>query len=263
MIWVIAGTIDGRQLALEIANRYQQKVFVSVVSSYGAQLASNENIEVYTGRLDAEAMSKLIVEKNISMLVDASHPYAAVVTKTAIIAAKEQNIPYVRFERKEIPLPEYPKLYHTVNEVEAAELAAELAVNNKVYLTTGSKTLSIFKKSKSLADKEVWARVLPTTEVIKECEELGILPKYIVALQGPFSYELNKAMFKDTAASVIVMKNSGLVGGSDTKLQAAIDLGINIVLIDRPRMTENVKIIHDIEEFFYSVGGENGLHKKS
>ena len=49
-------------------------------------------------------------------------------------------------------------------------------------------------------------------------EDLNVSPKRIVAVQGPFSYDMNRIMFHDTKASVVVMKNSGLVGGADTEI---------------------------------------------
>lgn len=252
MIWVIAGTLDGRRLAVSIQERTGKPVFVSVVSAYGAKLAEHEGIEVYTGRLDKDAMVHIIREKNIDLIVDASHPYAEVVTNTAIEAARESKIDYIRFERQEVHLPSYDKLYHTTNEKEAAQLAGTLAssLSKKVYLTTGSKTLPIFAQSESLKGIEVWTRVLPTATVIKECEELGFTPKYIVAMQGPFSYNMNKTMFEDTAADVVVMKNSGLVGGSDTKLQAAIDLGLHIIVIDRPSRPSHICVVSSVDDIF-------------
>lgn len=74
MIWVIAGTVDGRTLAVQIQQHTQEAVLVSVVSQYGAQLAAHEGIEVHQGRLDKEAMEALIRDKQVSLLVDASHP---------------------------------------------------------------------------------------------------------------------------------------------------------------------------------------------
>ena len=44
------------------------------------------------------------------LLIDANHPYAAIVTATAQDAAKAVGIPFVRFERKEVPLPDYDKV---------------------------------------------------------------------------------------------------------------------------------------------------------
>ena len=52
MIWVIAGTLDGRTLAVEIQKRTGEDVLVTVVSQYGAELAAHKGITVHTGRLD-------------------------------------------------------------------------------------------------------------------------------------------------------------------------------------------------------------------
>ena len=54
-------------------------------------------------------------------------------------------------------------------------------------------------------------------------------------MQGPFSYEMNRAMIRDYHADVMITKNSGLVGGSDTKLRAAMDEHIHVIVIDRPK----------------------------
>jgi len=256
MIWVIAGTLDGRRLAVSIQEKTGEPVLVTVVSAYGAQLAAHKGITVHTGRLTKEEMLALIAQHKVRMLVDASHPYAAIVTITASEAAKAAGIPFIRYERPEVALPIYDKLYHVADEVSAAKLAGELSAqaDKKVYLTTGSKTMHIFAKAPELRDKEVWTRVLPTSTVMKELEDLGISPKRIVAVQGPFSYDMNKIMFKDTGANVVIMKNSGLVGGSDTKLAAAIDLGLHVIVIDRPGLPTGLTLVSSEDEFFALKG---------
>ena len=253
MIWVIAGTLDGRTLAVEIQKRTGEDVLVTVVSQYGAELAAHKGITVHTGRLDQEAMQNLIKEHNVRLLIDASHPYAAIVTATAQDAAKAEGIPFVRFERKEVPLPEYDKLHIVVDEIEAANLAGKLAKENN------NQTMHIFAKSEALQDCEVWTRILPTAEVLQMMEDLNVSPKRIVAVQGPFSYDMNRIMFHDTKASVVVMKNSGLVGGADTKLQAAMDLGIHVIVIDRPRVKIESHVVSSNDEFFKLWEDTNGL----
>lgn len=248
MIWVIAGTLDGRRLAVAIQEKTKEPVLVSVVSSYGAQLAKHEGITVHTGRLTEEEMIHLIKEHQVRYLVDASHPYAAIVTVTAKAAAEKANIPFVRYERPEVELPSYAKLHHVKNEVEAARLAGHLG--KRIYLTTGSKTMKIFAEAPDLQDKLVWTRVLPTSQVLQELEALHLSPKQIIAMQGPFSYDMNKNMFKDTQSEVVVMKNSGLVGGTDTKLAAAMDLGLDIIVIDRPEPPTGVQVITSEAEYF-------------
>ena len=101
----------------------------------------------------------------------------------------------------------------------------------------------------------MWTRVLPSTEVMQSCLELGYSPKYIIAMQGPFTYDLNKAMYEATKAEVVVMKNSGLIGGSDTKLAAAIDCGLTVVVIDRPVSRGSWKQAANYEEIIQLIGG--------
>ena len=117
---------------------------------------------------------------------------------------------------------------------EAAEAASKLG--QRIFLTTGSRNLDKFVRSPHLQDAELTARVLPTAEVIALCESLGLDAGHIAALQGPFSKELNKELFRRYAAQVIITKNSGSIGGTDTKLAAAKELGLPIVLIDRPQL---------------------------
>lgn len=233
MIWVIAGTKDGRELAAAITDEVgADRVVITVVSSYGKLLAQDTGADVVVGRLTQTDMERMIADKAVRLVVDASHPYAAIVSDTARAACRASGVQYVRYERPETPLPPYDKLHHVADELTAATLAGRLG--DRIYLTTGSKTLATFLNAPALQGKEVWSRVLPTTEVIQMCEQLGLTPKYIVGIQGPFSYEMNRAMFHDTKAQVVVMKNSGLVGGTDTKLQAAMDEHLDIIVIDRP-----------------------------
>ena len=239
MIWIISGTQDGREIGAKLADREinkspekRQEILMTVVSQYGKVLAAHKGIDVEVGRFKQEDMVRIIKEKHIILILDASHPYAAIVSETARSACKAAGIDYVRFERPEISLPYYDKLYHAKDEFEAADMAGKLG--KSVLLTTGSKTLSAFVHSEALKGKKIWARVLPVSGVIKLCEDLGMKAKHILAIQGPFSYEMNLAMIRDYKADVMVTKNSGLVGGSDTKLRAAMDAGISVIIIDKP-----------------------------
>jgi len=239
LIWIISGTQDGREIGAKLADREikkspekRQEILMTVVSQYGKVLAAHKGIDVEVGRFKQQDMVRIIKEKHITLVLDASHPYAAIVSETARSACKETDVDYVRFERPEISLPDYDKLYHVKDEFEAAEMAGELG--KSILLTTGSKTLAAFVHAEALKGKEIWVRVLPVSGVIKLCEDLGMKAKYILAMQGPFSYEMNLAMIHDYEADVMVTKNSGLVGGSDTKLKAAMDAGISVIVIDKP-----------------------------
>lgn len=231
MIFVAAGTQDGRELAGAILEAGYD-VTASVVSQYGKSLlAAYPKMQVNDAPLDRTALEAYLAEHRVACFVDASHPYAENVSQNAMEACRACHVPYIRYERKETPT-DYARLYRVTNYEEAANVAASLG--DRIFLTTGSRRLHIFRRSAALRDKQLTVRVLPDSQVLRECEELGFTPKEIIAMQGPFSEALNAELYRKYGAEVVVTKNSGTVGGTDTKMAAAMSLGLPLVVIDRP-----------------------------
>ncbi|MBQ6296462.1 MAG: cobalt-precorrin-6A reductase [Selenomonadaceae bacterium] len=230
-IFLIAGTEDGRKLA-EFLSRKNFDVTASVVSDYGRKLLETcAGIKINDKPLDRDDLEKILREEQFNFLVDASHPYAKNISANAIAAAQAAQIVYIRYERAEVAF-DYEKIFHVDSYEEAAIKAAELGKN--IFLTTGSRNLKIFVDL--LKDCNLTARILPTAEVLTQCEALSLTPKNIIAMQGPFTTELNVELFKHAKAEVIVTKNSGQIGGADTKLEAAKILNLPVVMINRPKI---------------------------
>ena len=230
-IFLIAGTQDGRELAELLLNRGFD-VTASVVSDYGRKLLSTcAEIKINDKPLDEDELEKILREEKFNFLVDASHPYAKNISANAISAAQAAQVVYIRYERAAIDFA-YEKIFPVDSYEAAAVKAAEFGKN--IYLTTGSRNLKIFVDL--LKDCNLTVRILPTAEVLSQCETLGLSPKQIVAMQGPFSTALNVELFKHAGAEVIVTKNSGQIGGADTKLAAAEILNLPVVMINRPKI---------------------------
>ena len=233
MIFVAAGTKDGRELAGYLLNCGYQ-VTASVVSQYGESLLEQyKGLEINCQPLDEEGFVDYFAQNGIRLFVDASHPYAANASLNAMKACSRAGVPYIRYERQQTPL-DYAKAYYVEDYQEAAAVAAGLGQN--IFLTTGSRNLAAFAHAPEMADRHLVCRVLPEPEIIQMARELGFMPGDIVAMQGPFSLTLNKELFLKYRADVVVTKNSGNTGGTDTKFQAAMDLGLPLVIIDRPRV---------------------------
>ena len=246
MIFVLAGTQDGREI-VRLLLEQGHDVAASVVSSYGGELlahACGQRCLINDKPLDEAALKDYLQEHDIRLLVDASHPYAANVSRNAIAVCQALSIPYIRYER-DLSKLDYDRITVVHSYEEAAQAAA--ALGKKIFLTTGSRNLDKFVHSPDLKNCELTARVLPTAEVIGLCESLGLDAGHIVALQGPFSQELNRELFRKYGAEVIITKNSGTIGGTDTKFAAAAELNLPIVLIDRPKLNYPC-ITHDYAE---------------
>jgi len=229
VILVVAGTADGRELARAIQADGCQ-VLLSTATEYGEELAAGTPVR--SGVLDESGFTRLLEEYQVKALVDASHPFAANVSQTAIAACRSMGVPYVRFERQATPVPQNPLIHRVNSYAEAAEMAGKLG--ERIFLTIGSNHLPFFVKSEALQGKRLICRVLPTPEVLTKCFEIGLTPGDIVAMQGPFGLELNLAMLKHYRAQVLVSKESGPQGGADAKIQAALELEIPVVLVERP-----------------------------
>ena len=108
-------------------------------------------------------------------------------------------------------------------------------------LTKGSKTLSIFTESlRSEPDIRLIARMLPTTDNMEKCTELGVKQKNIIAMQGPFSRAFNEALYRHYETTLMITKESGKTGAVDEKVEAALDMGIEVIVIGRPKLNYEV-----------------------
>ena len=262
MILLLAGTIDAR-LLLRRLKADHQRVAVSVTTEYGAALLAEEPDRINQRKLDAVELQQLLADWQITLVVDATHPYAAEASKNALHATQAANIPYFRFERSSFTVDEQAAagLLHKVASTAAAAAAAG-QFGETVFLTTGSKTLPAFVAHPALQGKRIVARVLPETAVLAECRALGLQPRDIVALQGPFSEGLNRELFLAYDAQVVVTKESGTAGGCDTKVAAALALGIPVVMIERPALAYG-RSTDDIEELLRWIGREqHGIHDR-
>ncbi|MEC0172480.1 precorrin-6A reductase [Paenibacillus graminis] len=233
MIFILCGTSDARELALALS-REQLPLLASVVTPSAAERLEAAGITTRVGRLDQQGMIACLRELGCSAIIDASHPFAQEAHDHAMGAAAALGLPYLRYERRSLMYGQHPRLLVVSSYEEAARRAKQL--KGSVMLTTGGKTLEIFAEA-LLGDPAIrlTVRLLPCLENMQKCHLLGIEQRNIIALQGPFSRELNEALYKQYGTQVMVTKESGAEGSLDEKVHAALDMGIYVILIARPQ----------------------------
>lgn len=244
MILVFGGTSDSLEICDKI-NKYSDLDYIlSVTTNYGEDLARKVAKEVHVARLSKEDMVNFIKENNINKIIDATHPYAIEVSKNAMESAKELNIDYTRYERKSlIEDLEYENKYIVNNIEEACKVARDKGKN--IFIGTGSKNLPQIVEY--IPDRNLIARVLPTSDVMLSCENLGLNADNIIAMKGPFSQSINEEFYKHYNIDIVITKESGVAGGFLEKVNAAKTLDIPIIIIKRETLPYP-KVINDIND---------------
>lgn len=241
-ILIYAGTTEGRELAQELA---KERIYcdISVATEYGRQIMDEEAspyICILQGRMTAEQMHQKCESEQYLAVVDATHPYATEVSANIRESLRGLDIPYFRLGRESIPaeketdhVPDSSRKMTKYFQNTAACVEALKETEGMIFLTTGSKELSVFCQEEAIR-KRLIVRVLPGMESLQECVRNGLEGRQIIAMQGPFSREMNLAMIRQYHASVLVTKESGKTGGEDTKLAAAREAQIPSYIILRP-----------------------------
>jgi precorrin-6A/cobalt-precorrin-6A reductase len=76
-------------------------------------------------------------------------------------------------------------------------------------------------------------------------------------MQGPFGKELNKALYQHYQVATVITKESGQIGSVDEKVEAALELGLHVVLISRPQI-EYGRVLDQIDQVLDQVRAELG-----
>ena len=245
-ICIFAGTTEGRRLIERLCGR-GARLIACVATEYGEALTgSHDGVEIRAGRMDEAQMCEMMAAERFDLVVDATHPYAAVVTENLQAACRATSTEYIRLLR-----PSDSEDGDGVFVRDAAACVEYLKrISGNVLLTTGSKELPAFCGDPELR-KRLYVRVLPMIASLKTCEDCGIAPDHILAMQGPFGEEMNLAMLRTVGAAVLVTKDTGGAGGYAAKISAARKAGAQAVIIGRPiqragmDLEETVKTIED------------------
>ncbi|MEG1956485.1 MAG: precorrin-6A reductase [Lachnospiraceae bacterium] len=252
VILVFAGTTEGREI-IEYLMTYKVTVIACVATEYGKSclehinVHKNGNLLVREGRLSKQEIIDMMKTEHVELVIDATHPFATVVTENIKNACKTTEIEYLRLLRKESSQQEQKMIY--VDTIKEAVTYLEHTSGN-ILISTGSKELELYTQ---LSDyrKRCYARVLSTKQSVEDSVYLGFQGAHLIAMQGPFSKKMNCATLEQTKAKYFVTKESGATGGFAEKVDAAKETGVQLVVIGRPK--EEGKSMAEIQKILKGI----------
>lgn len=242
-IAVFAGTYEGRLLAERLdqysgrcPERYQ--VFYFVATAYGEQALSRlAHGTVLRGRKDAAQMEACFRSLHITLVIDATHPFAREASANIRKAAQTGGCRYERLVREKICWEDHLPPGQCTVTADVLQAAAYLSTHpGRALVTTGSKEAACYKAIPDFTER-IFLRVLPGEEIKRALLKQGFLPEQILQAAGPFSREENRRFLLQIQADYLVTKDSGAHSGTAEKLQAAADCGVRVILIARKQET--------------------------
>jgi precorrin-6A/cobalt-precorrin-6A reductase len=238
-ILILGGTRDAREAAAALTTRgYAVVTSLAGVTEQPLLPAGELRVGGFGG---VDGMSKYLVADAISVVVDATHPFAARISQHAHEACLLTGLPLLRLERPAWqPAPE--DAWSIVSSSEKAAMA--LPSGARVLLTTGRKDLAHFFNR---ADISGIARMI-------EAPPLDPPPNWRVLRQRPpFSVAGEASLLAANGITHLVSKNAG-GSATEAKLTAARDAGIRVILIARPPKPQ-VPAVAEVSDLVAAVEG--------
>ncbi|MDN5765007.1 MAG: cobalt-precorrin-6A reductase [Humibacillus sp.] len=232
-VLLLGGTGEARALAALLVGEGR-----SVVSSLAGRVSAPALPvgEVRSGGFGgAEGLASYLATTGIGAVVDATHPFAANITRHAALAATASGVPLLRLQRSGWSTHELASTFRWVDSVGEARGAAERY--RRPFLTTGRQQLAEFA---CWQDRYVLARVV-------DPPDWAVPPTWeVLQARGPFTAAAERGLMQSRRIDVLLTKDSG--GPlTEAKLRAATDLDVALVVVRRPALPEGLPVVDTVE----------------
>ena len=215
--------------------KYEIASLACTATEYGkCRIEEGGALTVRSGRLTEEEMEQLFGEEQPEMVIDATHPYADLVSENIRSACEKAGKTYLRLLRPSLAADPSCVMVDTTEEAVSYLAGTE----GKILVTTGSKELAKFAELPDYKNRVYAGAAVARRNCI--LRGTGFDAAHTIGMQGPFSMDMNVAMLQSFHAEWMVTKESGRNGGFEEKIEAAKKAGVRVVLIGRPKEEEGL-----------------------
>lgn len=226
---------------------------ISATYSYAGRTARPEVLPLPTrmgGFGGVDGLAGYLTDQQMTHLIDATHPFAATISRNAIAAAKIAHVPLIAVNRpawREGPGDTWRHTPDIASAVNALDGPAQ-----RIFLAIGRTEVAAFA---ALPQHDYLLRFVDAPH------DPLLLPKHhVVVDRGPFDVASDRALMEKHRIDVVVSKNSG-GPGARAKLDAARALGLPVVMIDRPVIPprHEVGTVAEVFDWLDHMGSERGV----
>ncbi len=228
--------LAGTGLAQEIADHLKARNIPAIVSlAGGARLSGPADAQTRVGGFGGDAgFQDFLVSRDISAVLDATHPFAARVTSRSVDICKTLGMPYCVAQRPEWLAQPGDRWTEIAQEEDAAR---HIAPGCTVFLATGRQTLDRFA---NLSHCTLICRQIDPPD-----REFPFKNGRFLVGKPPFSVDQEQELFTELGVDWLIVKNAG-GAASATKLTAARTLGVRVAMLSRPAVPD-VPVVRDAD----------------
>jgi precorrin-6A/cobalt-precorrin-6A reductase len=232
---ILGGTTEASQLARSIVLRADLQPILSLAGRTSEPIVPPipHRIGGFGGVV---GLTEFLVGNNIDAVIDATHPFAAQMSANAAKACHDLGVRLVRFTRPAWRPQDGDRWTQVADMAAAARALGDTP--RRAFLTVGGLQLAAFAVA---PQHHYLVRTIEPPVAITELPD-----HYLLLARGPFRVEDETTLMRDARIDVLVTKNSG-GRATEAKLIAARRLGIEVLMIERPKL-EDVPAIESIEE---------------
>lgn len=224
-VLLLGGTTEAAQMAHTLAEAGLDAVY-SFAGRTKAPVA--QPLPVRVGGFGGVAgLATYLKAEGITHVIDATHPFAAQMSSNAVQACTDTGTPLIALEREPWQAADGDRWTHVPDLGGAVAALGEAP--RRAFLAIGRQNLEAF----AAAPQHHYLLRL----VDQPTEPLPLSRAEAVIARGPFTVDGDRALLSGHRIDIIVSKNAG-GAGAEAKLSAARELGLPVILIDRPRVPE-------------------------
>lgn len=236
---ILGGTADASQLAAAIA-----RAGIDAVYSYGGRTRAPADQPLPTrigGFGGVSGLADYIRSEGITHVIDATHPFAAEMSRHAVEACADTGTPLIALVRA--PWTRVPgDKWIEVADVNTA-VAALPEGPTKVFLAIGRQHIAPF----AMRPQHAY-----TLRFVDPPEAPLPFAADVIVSRGPFTLEDELDMMRARGVAWIVARNSG-GAGARAKIDAARMLGLPVIMISRPNSPERLRV-ESVDEVMQWLG---------
>ena len=241
-VLILGGTGEAAGLARLLESRAEFDVITSLAGRTRRPAAVPGRVRT-GGFGGVEGLAAYLAAEHVDVVVDATHPYAATISNHAKLACDAAGVPRVQLWRPSWS-PVDGDEWIGVPSLDAAADAvadAKLSADGCVFLSTGVRDVQVFSR---LREVRFLVRLVDAPRT-----PLPLSNFELITNRGPFAIENEHALFREHGVELLVSKNSGGVA-TWSKLAAARELGVPVVMVDRPDPEPGARA-ETVEEVFH------------